>query len=67
MVQIDKTMIVGDILRLDPDIADILMDSFMHCIGCPSSQMESLQDACAVHGINVDALVEKINCYLAGK
>lgn len=65
LAKIDKTMVVGDILRVDPSIADILMDNFMHCIGCPSSQMESLEDACAVHGIDADPIVEKINAYLA--
>lgn len=65
MKQVNKEMIIGEILQLDSGIAPILMQAGMHCLGCPSSQMESLEDACAVHGINVDALIEQINSYLA--
>lgn len=64
MKQVNKEMIIGEILQLDSGIAPILMQAGMHCLGCPSSQMESLEDACAVHGINVDALIEQINSYL---
>ena len=67
MKQIDKNMIIADILKLDDGIAPILMDSFMHCIGCPSAQMESLKDACAVHGVDADELVTEINSYLSDK
>ena len=65
MKQVNKEMIIGEILQLDSGIAPILMQAGMHCLGCPSSQMESLEDACAVHGINVDTLIEQINSYLA--
>jgi len=65
MKQVTKEMIIGEILHLDNGIAPILMQAGMHCLGCPSSQMESLEDACAVHGINVDVLIEQINNYLA--
>nr|WP_302598498.1 DUF1858 domain-containing protein [uncultured Cellulosilyticum sp.] len=64
MTQVTKDMIIGQIIQIDKGIAPILMQSGMHCLGCPSSQMESLEDACAVHGINVDALIEQINNYL---
>lgn len=65
MKQVNKEMIIGEILQLDRGIAPILMQTGMHCLGCPSSQMETLEDACAVHGLNVDALIEQINNYLA--
>lgn len=65
MKQVNKEMIIGEILQLDRGVAPILMQAGMHCLGCPSSQMESLEDACAVHGLNVDTLIEQINTYLA--
>ncbi|PHV70075.1 disulfide oxidoreductase [Sporanaerobium hydrogeniformans] len=64
MKQVTKQMIIGEILHLDAGIAPILMEAGMHCLGCPSSQMESLEDACMVHGINVDELITRINDYL---
>lgn len=64
MKQIDKNMIIGDVLKVNQGLVPILMQSGMHCLGCPSSQMESLEDACMVHGIDVDELVGKLNGYL---
>jgi len=64
MQHITKTMIIGEILQINPGLVPILLNSGMHCLGCPSSQVESLQDACEVHGINVDSLVDKLNEYL---
>lgn len=64
MKQIDKNMIIGEVLRVDQGLVPILMQSGMHCLGCPSSQMESLEDACMVHGIDVDELVDRLNQYL---
>ncbi len=58
---VDKSMKIGEILGLNEQIPPLLLQSGMHCLGCPSSQMESLEEACMVHGINVDELVEKIN------
>lgn len=58
---IDKTMTIGELLRQAPEIAPVLMEAGMHCLGCPASQMESLEQACSVHGINCDALVEKLS------
>lgn len=65
MAQVDKSMIIGEVLRIHSGVAPILMASGMHCLGCPSSQMESLEDACMVHGIDVDVLVGKLNEYLS--
>lgn len=62
---VTKDMIIGEILQVDKGVIPILMQSGMHCLGCPSSQMESLADACMVHGINVDTLVDELNTYLA--
>lgn len=60
-------MLIGEILQADATIAPILMASGMHCVGCPSSQGESLEEASMVHGMDCDDLVSKINEYLAGK
>ena len=65
MLAINKDMYIGAILRVNQGLAPILMESGMHCLGCPSSQMETLEEACYVHGINVDFLTEKLNTYLA--
>ncbi len=65
--QVSKDMIIGEMLQLDPGIAAILMASGMHCIGCPASQGESLEEAAAVHGLSVDTLVTNVNDYLAKK
>ncbi|MBO4411443.1 MAG: DUF1858 domain-containing protein [Lachnospiraceae bacterium] len=64
---ITKEIIIGDLLRLDPTTAPILMAAGMHCLGCPSAQGESLEMACMVHGIDVDDLVEELNTYLESK
>lgn len=65
---ITKDMLMGDILDTPEaeKIAKILMESGMHCIGCPSSQMESLEEACNVHGLNSDEIIEKINKAIGG-
>ncbi|MBQ8147550.1 MAG: DUF1858 domain-containing protein [Lachnospiraceae bacterium] len=67
MAQITKDMIIADIIAVDPGNAAILMAAGMHCIGCPASQGESLEDACAVHGMNADEVLIQINDYLAKK
>ena len=66
-MQVTKDMLSGELLQLDIDTAQILMGAGMHCVGCPSSQMESLEEACMVHGIPVEKLVSVINEYLAQK
>ena len=67
MTTIDKTMSIGEVLQLDRTTAPIMMENGMHCMGCPFSQMESLEMGCAAHGTDVDELVEKLNAYLASK
>lgn len=60
-MEITRETLIGDILRKRPDAANILMSFGMGCLGCPSSQMESLGDAAAVHGIDVEAILAKLN------
>ena len=59
-MEIKKEMTIGEILREAPEIAPILMSAGMHCLGCPASQGESLEEAAMVHGINIDELMEYI-------
>ena len=59
--EVTKDMLIGQILQEDATVAPILMASGMHCIGCPASQMETLEEACDVHGIDVNEVVEKLN------
>ncbi len=66
-MKIDKNVVIGDLLRLDPTVAPILMAAGMHCLGCPSAQGESLDLACLVHGIDTDSLVNTINDYFEKK
>ena len=67
MAQITKDTLIGELIFIDPDVAPILMDIGMHCLGCPSSQMESVGEAAMVHGIDPDSLVDSINEFLASK
>ena len=69
MAQISKNTTIGELLNVYPEAAPILMEIGMHCLGCPSAQMESLEEAAMVHGIDSDLLVEKINAAMqaAGK
>ncbi len=60
MSGITKEMTIGEILRANPDVAPVLMDAGMHCLGCPSAQGESLEEAAMVHGIDVDELMKAI-------
>lgn len=60
MAEITKDMTIGEILRTNPDIAPVLMNAGMHCLGCPSAQGESLEEAAMVHGMDIDALMAEI-------
>lgn len=64
MAQITKEMVIGDIIRVDQGVIPILLESGMHCVGCPSSQAETLEEACMVHGMDVNALTSNINEFL---
>ena len=58
---ITKEMTIGEVLRINRETARILMAAGMHCLGCPHSQGESLEEACAVHGVDVDKLLKLVN------
>lgn len=64
--QVTKDTMIGDLLKIDAGVAPILLGIGMHCLGCPSSQMETIEEAAMVHGIDADTLVGKINDFLAG-
>ena len=64
---ITKDALIGELLRMDMGIAPIIMAAGMHCVGCPSAQMESLEEAAEVHMMDCDKLVDTINEYLANK
>ena len=59
--------VIGDIVDCDENTADIFLESGMHCITCPVSRMETVEEAAMVHGIDCDALVDMLNNYLALK
>ena len=61
MIEITKDTIIGDILDVAPQTAPIFLSSGMHCLGCPSSRGETIEQACYVHGIEVDELVTALN------
>lgn len=61
MSQVSRTTRIGELLQIFPGAESILMEIGMHCLGWPASQMESLEEAAMVHGIDVDLLVEKLN------
>jgi len=62
MAKITKDTLIGELLEINVDkVAPLLLDMGMHCLGCPSAQMESIADACMVHGTDADELVAKIN------
>lgn len=60
MADITKDMTIGEILRLNPAVAPVLMEAGMHCLGCPSAQGESLEEAAMVHGMDIEELMGKI-------
>ncbi len=64
---VTRKSIIGDVLDYDMETARFFFEIGMHCLGCPASRGESIEDACAVHGTNADELVEKLNAYLASK
>ena len=67
MVEITKDTIIGDILDVAPQTAPIFFGIGMHCLGCPASRDETVEEACAVHGVDAKALIEKLNVHLGNK
>lgn len=58
---VTKDMLIGEIVEMNEKYPEILLSAGMHCLGCPASAGESLEEACMVHGIDVDELIEKLN------
>ena len=67
MATVTKDTLIGDILDMDRDTAPYFLEMGMHCLGCPAARGESLEEACMVHGVDVNELIEKINKHLADK
>ena len=65
MAKITKDTTIGEAINIDAGIVPILMGAGMHCVGCPSSIGETIEEACMVHGMDCDELMEEINTYLA--
>ncbi len=64
---VTKDTIIGDILDNDFEVAPYFLEMGMHCLGCPSARGETVAEACAVHGVDADALVEKLNNHFSAK
>lgn len=58
---VTKNITIGELLEVAPEKADILLEAGMHCLGCPASRGETLEEACAVHGIDVEELLARLN------
>ncbi|MBQ6815701.1 MAG: DUF1858 domain-containing protein [Clostridia bacterium] len=66
-MKITKDMCIGDVLDMDTGAAKFFFEIGMHCLGCPASRGESIEEACQVHGTDCDSLVEKLNQYFSNK
>ena len=62
--KIEKETIIGDVLDIAPHSAPLFLAIGMHCLGCPSSRVETVEEACLVHGIDCDAFLEQLNHFL---
>jgi len=60
-MRIEKTTKIGELLEIAPEKAEILLEAGMHCLGCPASQEETIEEACMVHGINVEEMLQQLN------
>ncbi len=60
-MKIEKTTKIGELLEMAPEKAEILLNAGMHCLGCPASQEETIEEACMVHGIDVEEIIEQLN------
>lgn len=63
MAKVTKDMIIIDVLKMDPDCAQIFFKNGLHCIGCPSASGESIEEASAVHGLDPNKLINELNEY----
>ena len=66
-MKITKDTIIGDVLKIDRELAPFFLEIGMHCLGCPSATSETIEEACYVHDADCDALVKKLNDFLDGK
>ena len=66
-MDITRETVIGDIVDFDPETAEVFMDCGMHCIDCPVSRMESIEEACEVHGVDPDELIENLKDYFEHK
>ena len=66
-MEFNKDTTIGEILEKAPEKAEILLEIGMHCLGCPASQMETLEEACDVHGIDVEEVIKKLNALIRSK
>ena len=64
---VTKDITIGELLSIDMGVAPVLMSAGMHCVGCYASQMETIEEAAMVHGIDPDELLEQVNAYLDGE
>ena len=64
MKEITKDTVIGDILDLDEDLAPYFLEIGMHCLGCPSSRGETVEEACMVHGVDCDAFLAQVNRFI---
>ena len=60
-MKFERTTTIGEILEVAPEKAEILLEMGMHCLGCPASQAETIEEACEVHGIDVEEILNKLN------
>lgn len=65
MTEINKDMTIGEVLDKVPDAAPFFLQMGMHCLGCPSARMETVEQACMVHGVDVNELIDQINEFLS--
>ena len=64
MARVTKDTMIGDLLQIDQNVAPLLLNIGMHCLGCPSSQMETIEEAAMVHGLDPDDPVVEINTFI---
>ncbi len=64
MAKITKETLIGELINIDAKVIPVLIEAGMHCFGCPSAQMESIEEAALVHGLDADKLVEELNAAL---
>ncbi len=66
-MEITRETVIGDIVDFDPDTAEVFLDCGMHCLDCPISRMETVEEACEVHGVDPDELIENLKDYFEHK